>query len=672
MLGISARRLAGIAVLAICFAWPAASGFADDAVAPSLPHRAMDRPAGPADGLLAGDSLLDDTDDGGLLDGEDGGLLGGDDGGLLDGDDGGLLDANGAPPTTESLFGDEAGADEPAPTGTPDRGHAELFAESAYPSAATCASCHPRQYGEWSVSQHAYAQLSPMLLSMQNAINLRTSNTNGDFCLRCHAPVGSELHEPLAASNLERHPASREGITCVACHRVNRNFGKASGRISLVPGGIFSPVYGPTGNAGLAAALAEPERFRVTADPAEPGRGIHASVERFFELTAPGFCGSCHDVTAPNGLRLEEAFSDYKASPAAAAGITCQDCHMGRVQGRPDGYDVGPAAVVGGEATRPRRLTSHFFAGPDYSIVHPGIFPHDVEASRFKSLAEWLAFDVSAGWGTDAFEDVVPADHVFPDAWRSVDDRYDGRAIVEAQLERLAWAKDRRLEVLRNAFDLSEIRVGRADTGGLAFEIDVRNVSAGHSMPIGFDAERIYFLRVTVRDADGTVVFRSGDRDPNGDLRDRHSLYVRAGEVALDEQLFSLQSKFVVRLQRGAEREQVLPVPVGLSVQPFVRPETRPSILHGQFRAARKHRKGIAPLSHRTAAYAVDGASLTGRAPYRVDIDFVVQAVPVNLVAAVQAAGFDYLMTPRQVADRIVAGALVVRRQTMQVEAAPR
>ncbi len=81
---------------------------------------------------------------------------------------------------------------------------------------------------------------------------------------------------------------------------------------------------------------------------------------------------------------------------------------MGKVQGRflgEDNYDFGPAAVVGGEPTTPRKLTNHFFGGPDYSIIHPGIFPHNAEAQQMATLAEWLQFDHEAGWGADEFED---------------------------------------------------------------------------------------------------------------------------------------------------------------------------------------------------------------------------------------------------------------------------
>ena len=35
-----------------------------------------------------------------------------------------------------------------------------------------------------------------------------------------------------------------------------------------------------------------------------------------------------------NGFRLEEAFSEFKTSPAAhEKGVSCQDCHMGKEPG---------------------------------------------------------------------------------------------------------------------------------------------------------------------------------------------------------------------------------------------------------------------------------------------------------------------------------------------------
>lgn len=547
--------------------------------------------------------------------------------------------------------------------------HERLFIESRYPSANTCATCHPRQYKQWSVSQHAYAQLSPVFMAMQMTINADTSTTNGDFCIRCHDPVGMNLSESLFASNLDRPSTSREGITCIVCHRVNRKYGKISGRLAILKGDIFQPVYGPTGDKELKRVLSEPNKYRVVTSKNQPGRAIHTKVIPFFYLNKPGFCGMCHDVTLLNGFRLEDAFSEYKQTADARKGITCQDCHMGKVQGAPDGYDYGPAAIVGGVPTRPRKLTDHFFAGPDYSIIHPGLFPHNVKAAQFKTMRQWLQFDYKAGWGTDKFENHIPPGYKFPKAWQSIDDRYDARQILNEQFRRLAVAKKKRLQVLRNGFQLSKIRVTRDDPGGLDFEIDVINATGGHAVPTGFDAERAMFLQVTVTDATGKVIYKSGDRDPNGDVRDAHSLYVHDGKLPLDRDLFSLQTKFLVRLNRGGEREQVLPINTSLAAQPFVRPETRATTIYGRPRGARKFKQTIEVGGYRTARYYVDGSALTGNGPYKIDIKFISQEIPVNLVAAIQGVGFDYGMSPKEIADGVVSGAMVVRDRTLTVGA---
>lgn len=177
------------------------------------------------------------------------------------------------------------------------------------------------------------------------------------------------------------------------------------------------------------------------------------------------------------------------------------------------------------------------------------------------------------------------------------------------------------------------------------------------------------FLQIDVTDADGKVIFRSGDRDPNGDVRDLHSLYVHNGELPLDEQLFNLQSKFLVRTVRGGEREQILAVNTSAAVLPFVRPERRATTIFGRPRGARKHKKTVGPLGKRTASYSVEANALTGRAPYRINAKFISQMVPVNLLSAIQGVGFDYGMSPKEIGDAVVAGAQVIRETSLTVGA---
>ncbi len=576
----------------------------------------------------------------------------------LFGDDGSLSsDDNSDSVTTTELEVDEAGAR-----------HLALFAEERYPSANTCKTCHEKHYQQWAVSQHAYAQLSPVYMAMQNRINQLTSGTNGDFCIRCHTQVGMNLGESTSISNLDRHPTSREGITCVVCHRLDKNYGKVSGRIALVEGDLLSPVFGPQGNEELERVLDNRNEFRVVTDADKSGRKIHAEVGHFPAISTSGFCGTCHDVNLHNGFRLEEAFSEYKNSPAAEAKQSCQDCHMGKVQGLPSGYDHGPAAVVGGVATTPRKLTNHFFAGPDYSVVHPGIFPHNSDAAQMATLREWLEFDVDAGWGTDEFENSSSSNIEFPARWRAIDDRYDAREIIDYQMQQLEWASEKRLEVLRNGYGLGELTLESASRSkGLKFYIDVHNLTDGHNVPTGFDAERLVWLGVEITNKAGDILFSSGDLDPNGDLRDAHSLYVHNRELPLDKHLFSLQSKFLTRMIRGGEREQVLAVNYSVDPLPFIRPDTRSTMLHGQPAGARKHRLTIPPRSKRRASYSVPAKDLRGEGPFKIKLRLNSAMVPVNLIAAIQDVGFDYNMSAKELADKVVDGHQTLRRDTVTI-----
>ncbi len=551
----------------------------------------------------------------------------------------------------------------------PDADHLRLFRENPFPSAITCAQCHPNHYQQWSVSPHAYAQISPVFNAMQGTVQKLTNGTTGDFCIRCHSPVGMAQSEPSFTSNLNRHPVSREGVTCVVCHRVNQAYGKISGRFAMMSGPITDPVYGPTGDqTQIRKSL---ERGTSTDDPDGRGRKIHGRAEKFFQLTTASSCGMCHDVTLASGFREIEAFSDYKSSPAAKRGVTCQDCHMGKHHGRythdpKTNYAWGPAARVGDQWTVDRKLTNHMMAGVDLSLVHPALFPLHPQAIKrenekddpsnegLATISQWLTFDWQAKWGTDAFEDQVSDDDTFPDRWASVDDRIDAHQIIQDNLALLDQAREARQELLRNGYGLGPVIVDQATDRRIRFRVQVRNRTDGHSVPTSLDAERLVWLHVVVKDRHGHTLLESGDLDPNGDVRDLYSAYVRNGQLPLDRQLFNLQARFVARNLRGGEREQVLTVNTSQSPLPFVRPSRRASILWGRPASFRKHRKSIEPLGDRWANYVVDGGRLGDGSPYTLAVELKAAAIPVNLVNAIKDVGFDYGMTPRQVADRLV------------------
>lgn len=568
-----------------------------------------------------------------------------------------------------------------------DQAHADLFNNDCFPSAKQCATCHPKHYREWSVSPHAYAQLSPVFNAMSNKLNKLNSGTLGDFCIRCHTPVGMALSEPINGTNLDRHPASREGVTCVTCHRINQAWGKGAGRQALVAGDVHQAVYGPSGSAVLQQVLANPDQYGVLKSHEMQdirGRDIHATSHRFFQITKPGFCGTCHDVFAPNGFRLEDAFSEYKQSPSALIhGHSCQDCHMGTQPGLPSGYSCEPAAVVGNVSTPARKHTNHMIIGPDYSIIHRGLFPHNPEAIReeqevdtisvatngvvrekgLATMREWLQFDDPGGWGTEVFEASVTESAWFPPPWDNKQKRIAGRRILNDQYKLLTEANQARLQLLKVAYRLGPINVHRVCRDHLDFEIEVSNGTPGHGVPTGFDAERLVFLRVHVWAPNGRLVFQSGDLDPNGDVRDSHSFFVHNGKLPLDRHLVSLQSKFITRNIRGGEREQILNVPFSLDPLPYTRPATRPFTVLGRPIGARKHKQNIETDGVRLAEYSLKHNQLPCAGEYTIRVQLIAGMVPVNLVHEISDVGFDYGMSAAQIAKGVVDGHLVVQER---------
>lgn len=163
-------------------------------------------------------------------------------------------------------------------------------ADPASLAPATCGACHPRQYADWSTSRHA-AATGPGVLGQLLAWD-GADDAMVDRCQACHAPLAEQ--DPTSPAYA---PALREaGVSCAACH---------------LRAGV---AHGP------------PMRGEAAAGPAP-----HASVVRD-AFRDPAFCASCHDFgpgdRALGGKLLQETGAEWARTEAAAAGLTCQGCHM--------------------------------------------------------------------------------------------------------------------------------------------------------------------------------------------------------------------------------------------------------------------------------------------------------------------------------------------------------
>ena len=515
---------------------------------------------------------------------------------------------------------------------------------SLYPTAAQCGECHKQIYDEWSSSQHAYASISPMFHAFEQKFQELTKGTVGTFCVRCHQQVGTQLGENREKPLWAMSQISREGVSCITCHRVKEQYNKVNGERRVEPGKIFDPVYGTGEKSVIKDIIADKETYSVKTSKDGRGLDIHNGMMTNPQLSKSEFCVSCHQVAVNLGIKLEIVWDQYRDSPARKAGVSCQDCHMGKVPGKPEGYATAPSAVVGGKEINPgRKHADHRFIGPGYSIAHPGIFPHNVKAQTI-TMKDWLEFDWRAGWGTPEFEDKVAVGKVkvaFPKRWADALDREDARQILDENLAKLDVRDKIRKQVMENGAQVdgpyieSDPKVGNT----LAFSYNIKNVNSGHNLPSGsLGAQPQLWVNVALVDPDGKNVWELGYVDSNGDLADLHSLEVAAGRIKTDQQLVNFQTKFLTTNVKGTDREMYLPVNFDIDPLPHLRPPQIPTTVLNHPPLVRMENHSLPPLGEKQAKYQVPGNLIKKPGKYRLAFRLRSRAEPIYFMRFVGAA----------------------------------
>ncbi len=127
----------------------------------------------------------------------------------------------------------------------------------------------------------------------------RTDPESAGLCLTCHAPLAEQ--QPLNGAIFDATLQS-QGIVCAACHvREHQRFGP-------------------------------PRREPAAPASEQTAKAPHGGAMRTPAFLASAFCSGCHQFDAGGlalgGKLLENTYEEWKASPAAAAGVQCQGCHM--------------------------------------------------------------------------------------------------------------------------------------------------------------------------------------------------------------------------------------------------------------------------------------------------------------------------------------------------------
>ena len=137
-----------------------------------------------------------------------------------------------------------------------------------------CVACHEREVEAWRASSHAKAAATEGFFASLHRFGAPAADV-ASRCLACHTPAA---RDPAAAASRLIAGEPAPGVTCVACHGGSR----AAHPVRVLP--------------------------RAVGAPAET-------------------CAGCHRWQPP-AVACSTVYDGWRASPAAAAGMTCQTCHM--------------------------------------------------------------------------------------------------------------------------------------------------------------------------------------------------------------------------------------------------------------------------------------------------------------------------------------------------------
>lgn len=246
---------------------------------------------------------------------------------------------------------------------------------------ASACGCHAALVSQWQSSLHAQALTDPVYRAKRAEAAAAVPGLEA-FCDKCHGPAATMTGEAGKAS---MSAGVAGGIGCAFCHQV---VGDA----------------GPRANTSQLLVTDGTRRAQIK-DPQAPHK---AAYSEFHETS--DFCGGCHNVDHPiNGMHLEATYSEWKQSPWAEEGVTCQDCHMSREPGA-----IGPYTGVAapGAPQRPN-IYSMTFTGANVGLGDPAA---TVAMLRSAAKVELEAPEVLAGGAADVSVTItnVGAGHHLP------------------------------------------------------------------------------------------------------------------------------------------------------------------------------------------------------------------------------------------------------------------
>jgi hypothetical protein len=362
------------------------------------------------------------------------------------------------------------------------------FESGDFQSRAQCAACHGFYDSEvepdfnFRGSMMGNAVRDP-LFAASLVIAEQDARSSGDYCLRCHAPIGWLLGNCNPTDGLLLTPLDKEGVSCDFCHRM------------VDP--IFEPGESPPEDEAILDSLKHvPTSYgnaMYVVDPEIRRRGPYDDVETPHPFLQSSFyrtseyCGTCHNVMNPVFVKVGD--NDYAPGP---------------LDEEAEGFDFD--AIMPLEQTYSEWLYSDFPEGvyaPDFAGNKPDGIVAVCQDCHMKDVEGKGCIFGSAPVRRDlGLHDFMGGNSWIPSIMTQV---YSG-----ADSAALDSASNRALSMLEKSALLDLFVEPEADS--FRAEVTVTN-RAGHKLPTGFPEGRRMWIHLVATDQSGGILYESGSYD---------------------------------------------------------------------------------------------------------------------------------------------------------------
>lgn len=381
-------------------------------------------------------------------------------------------------------------------------------------NARRCAGCHQEIAEQWRSSAHALAAADPAYVRNIDLLVATKGMAAARYCEGCHAPVAllsGQLTKGGSHGGEQGTAAFDEGVGCTLCHGIRslvHEKGVASYRFEDPDVYPFA-----ASRDGLPAMLHD---WLVRVDPARHVAAMDAEV-----LSRSVYCAACHEQFMDHSInewgwvKMQDEYSVWQASPYAAQGgdefseegrTRCQDCHMPL------------EAAHDPSADRDGRVRSHHFATANTLL--PMLAGDHRQLQRVTEFLRANRLRVSI--------DFRPPEGVEEGGFA-----HSQRALDASEAPSYAYLGDE-----------------------VSFEVTVQNTGVGHAFPAGTTDINEVWLDVTVQDATGREVFRSGGLDEALNVDPQAHFY---RTIAVDRHGKEVWKHDLFRMAGDAYKRRIMP-----------------------------------------------------------------------------------------------------------------